>query len=99
MVVVIILLILYIVYALEPPAKPSAEKKKSAREKISTGKPETSATNLKEIAKKAVSTQPQADSRKCSYGFGYLKKRDKNAPIPDECLACPRTLECLSSTE
>ena len=98
-VVVIILLILYIVYALEPPAKPVAEKKKSAREKISTGKPATSATNQKARTKKPVPTKPQIDSLECSYGFGYLRKRDKKAPIPDECLGCSRILGCLGSSE
>jgi len=53
----------------------------------------------KDGEKKLLSIKPQTDSPKCPYGFGYLKKRDKNAPIPDECLSCPRMLECFSSSE
>lgn len=71
-----LLLILYIIYILEPPAKPSAEKQ------LSVGK----------------KTAPK-NSLSCPYAFGYLKKRDKNAPIPDECLSCPSMLECSASRE
>jgi len=38
--------------------------------------------------------KPEKDSRKCSFGFGYLKKHAKDLPYPDECLSCPRVLEC-----
>jgi len=31
----------------------------------------------------------------CSHGFGYLKSRPKDAVIPDECLICPRILQCM----
>jgi len=33
---------------------------------------------------------------KCSQGFGYLKKRPKGAPIPDECLTCPKMIQCIA---
>ena len=32
---------------------------------------------------------------KCQHYFGYLKKRPKNTPIPDECLTCDKMIECL----
>jgi len=31
----------------------------------------------------------------CQHHFGYLKKRPKNAPIPDECLTCQKMIQCL----
>jgi len=31
----------------------------------------------------------------CNHRFGYLKGRARNAAIPDECLVCPRILECM----
>jgi len=34
------------------------------------------------------------NSLNCPYGFGHLKKLGNNAPIPDECLTCPKMLEC-----
>jgi len=30
----------------------------------------------------------------CPHRFGYLANRPKNAPIPQECLICPRVLDC-----
>lgn len=33
---------------------------------------------------------------KCQHYFGYLKKRPKNTPIPDECLTCDKMIECLT---
>jgi DNA-directed RNA polymerase subunit RPC12/RpoP len=32
---------------------------------------------------------------KCQHYFGYLKKRPRNKPIPDECLTCDKMIECL----
>ncbi|MGQ9565883.1 MAG: hypothetical protein ACUVT5_04990 [Candidatus Bathyarchaeales archaeon] len=31
----------------------------------------------------------------CLHEFGYLKNRPKNKPIPDECLTCPKMIQCL----
>jgi DNA-directed RNA polymerase subunit RPC12/RpoP len=30
----------------------------------------------------------------CPYNFGYLKALSEKDKIPDECLACPRILQC-----
>ena len=30
----------------------------------------------------------------CPYNFGYLKTLNENAPIPDECLICPKIMQC-----
>ncbi|MDH7564049.1 MAG: hypothetical protein QHH24_04080 [Candidatus Bathyarchaeota archaeon] len=31
----------------------------------------------------------------CSHFVGYLNRRPKNMPIPDECLTCSKMVECL----
>ncbi|UCE16113.1 MAG: hypothetical protein JSV12_00375 [Candidatus Bathyarchaeota archaeon] len=31
----------------------------------------------------------------CLHHLGYLANRAKNAPIPQECLICPKTVECM----
>ena len=31
----------------------------------------------------------------CGHHLGYLKGRAKNAAIPDECLVCPKILQCM----
>lgn len=30
----------------------------------------------------------------CPYNFGYLKTLQENDPIPDECLTCPKIMQC-----
>jgi DNA-directed RNA polymerase subunit RPC12/RpoP len=32
----------------------------------------------------------------CAHDFGYLKRRPKNTPIPEECLTCSKMIECMS---
>jgi predicted RNA-binding Zn-ribbon protein involved in translation (DUF1610 family) len=34
---------------------------------------------------------------RCKHFLGYLKKRPKDVPIPDECLTCGKMIECLLS--
>ena len=34
---------------------------------------------------------------RCKHFFGYLKKRPKDVPFPDECLTCDKMIECLLS--
>ncbi|MEM0313162.1 MAG: hypothetical protein QW056_03645 [Candidatus Bathyarchaeia archaeon] len=31
---------------------------------------------------------------KCAYHFGFLSTLPKESPIPDECLVCPKVLQC-----
>ncbi|MCJ7632229.1 hypothetical protein MUP77_07515 [Candidatus Bathyarchaeota archaeon] len=31
----------------------------------------------------------------CAHFFGYLRKREKDKPIPDECLTCSKMIDCL----
>ncbi len=33
----------------------------------------------------------------CAHQLGYLKRRPKNTPIPEECLTCSKTIECMSN--
>jgi hypothetical protein len=32
---------------------------------------------------------------RCLHSLGYLASRPKNVPIPEECLICPKLLECM----
>jgi DNA-directed RNA polymerase subunit RPC12/RpoP len=34
----------------------------------------------------------------CDHGYGYLNNRPKDAAIPDECLTCPRILQCMTKS-
>ncbi len=31
----------------------------------------------------------------CPHDFGYLAKRPKDAPIPQQCLVCSRIVDCM----
>jgi len=42
--------------------------------------------------------QPEKEGKgasECPYNFGYLASRGKDAPIPQECLTCPRIVDCM----
>jgi|GEM_PF-690821 DNA-directed RNA polymerase subunit RPC12/RpoP len=39
---------------------------------------------------------PKLDDAKCNHFLGYLKRRPKDAPIPDDCLTCEKMIECLA---
>lgn len=32
---------------------------------------------------------------KCGHFFGYLNKRQKSTPFPDDCLTCPKMVDCM----
>ncbi|MEM3580744.1 MAG: hypothetical protein QXH40_02835 [Candidatus Bathyarchaeia archaeon] len=40
--------------------------------------------------------ESESEEVKCKHFLGYLKKRPKNTPIPDECLTCSKMIECLA---
>jgi hypothetical protein len=93
---VIVLLVLYITRS---SAKPPAEKKILLEKESPPEKLEEEAAIPEEERKKLVSPQlqPQTGSASCPFGFGYLRKLDKEASIPDGCLSCSRIVECYSA--
>ena len=58
-----------------------------------SSKSERETSPLIEKVKKA--TAIEESGVKCMHFPGYLKKRPKNSPIPDECLICGKMVECL----
>jgi hypothetical protein len=41
------------------------------------------------------SSNKEKDPVKCLQHFGYLADRDKETPIPQECISCPKVLKCI----
>ena len=39
-------------------------------------------------------TSKIADASGCPYHLGYLKKRERNSPIPETCFTCNKMIEC-----
>ena len=101
LILVIAVVVLLILYITKLSTKTSAEEKLFVEQKDTPKKTAIEATMPEEKIKRLMSTrpQPQRDSAKCSYGFGYLRKLDKGASIPDECLGCSRIMECYSANE
>jgi hypothetical protein len=51
--------------------------------------------NMKLIDVKATEYPKVFDSpAKCAHYFGFLNAIPEDAPIPDECLICPKVLQC-----
>lgn len=40
-------------------------------------------------------TEKPGENVKCDHFFGYLRKRDKNSQIPEDCLTCEKMIECM----
>jgi hypothetical protein len=60
-----------------------------------TAAPRTEKNGEKLIVAQRVKDSEKSES-KCVHFLGFLKKRPKNMPIPDECLTCSRMIECLT---
>ena len=95
---VIILLVLYIT---KSSAKPPTEEKILVEKESPPEKPAKEAAMPGEEKKRLMSSQlqPQTGSAPCPFGFGYLRRLDKEASIPDGCLGCSRIIECYSANE
>jgi hypothetical protein len=70
----------------------------SRQEEIEKESEESKPSSLKDF--NTTSREAQEDLKSpeqlmCSHYLGYLKKRPKNAPIPESCLTCPKMIQCL----
>ncbi|MGQ9641682.1 MAG: hypothetical protein ACUVUF_06115 [Candidatus Bathycorpusculaceae bacterium] len=61
--------------------------------KVEENREEHPSTREKAKTKEAF---PKLEEDKCSHFLGYLKKRPRNTPIPDDCLTCEKMIECLT---
>ncbi len=79
---------------LGPPIRPSSEKVLDA---ISTEpqKEKEEKKKKEELPVKPPEKEEKGLSR-CPHHFGYLASRAKDAPIPQECLTCPKVLDCMT---
>lgn len=95
---VIVLLVLYIT---KSSPKPPAEEKILVVRESSPEKPAKEAAMLEEEKKGLMPShlQSQTGSVPCPFGFGYLRRLDKEASIPDGCLSCSRIVDCYSRNE
>jgi len=66
----------------EPQAEPSVKEEKAMQEEPKTKQ----------------SAEKKEGSSGCSHTFGYLATRPPDTPIPQECLICPKIVECMLKT-
>jgi DNA-directed RNA polymerase subunit RPC12/RpoP len=62
---------------------------------IKTSESNEEERSLTSMVKPRKSSAKSENMTKCEHFFGYLKKREKETPIPEECLTCGRMFECL----
>ncbi len=65
-------------------------------------RPSLDRNNLRKDGAQVARTLEQsekADASKCLHSFGYLGNLPTDASVPNECLACPRVMECSSRSE
>ena len=78
-----------------PPLHPALEKVLDA---IST-QPQKEEKEKEKKKKEETPVQPPEKEGKCPsecpHRFGYLASRAKDAPIPQECLICPKIVDCM----
>jgi hypothetical protein len=84
--------------------KPNLDQTKDSRhdifEKVRSLIPtngETKKQNEKESENRITVKKGEKGSPSCPEQFGYLANRPKDVPIPQECLSCPKMVDCMLS--
>jgi hypothetical protein len=85
----------------EPQAEPAAKKEE---EKTTKEEPKTEPIakeepkeEPKEETEIESSDKKESESSGCPEHFGYLANRPPDAPIPPQCLVCPKMVDCMLS--
>ena len=87
----------------EPQAKPAAKKEE---EKTTKEEPETESIakeeepieeEPREEPETKTVVEKETEFAGCPATFGYLANRPPDAPIPPECLVCPKMVDCMLS--
>ncbi len=88
--------------------QPAVEKQRLPTEDISKADLTTAPKQIHMAQQKAIEPapthQPKVETKTifppasgCQYGFGYLSQREKGEGIPDTCIECSRSLNCMLS--
>jgi hypothetical protein len=86
-----------------PPKKPEIKPTKKMTEIKPVETPKETQNQKPKMAEKIPAKKSEANRKKinvsndskCQYYFGYLADRAKQEGIPDPCLECPRSLDCI----
>jgi len=92
MIAIIVLLALYLT---KSSTKPRAELERPIREEKTLEKPAVSVETQKSSEEALLITDVETEgSANCTHHLGYLRKRSKDASIPDECFTCSKYIRC-----
>jgi hypothetical protein len=82
----------------EPQAEPAAKKEeeKTAKEEPET-EPIAKEEPIEEEPKTKTVVEKETEFAGCPESFGYLANRPPDAPIPPQCLVCPKMVDCMLS--
>ncbi|MCZ2808036.1 MAG: hypothetical protein O2V44_01620 [Candidatus Bathyarchaeota archaeon] len=80
----------------EPQAEPAGKKEEKATKEEPKTEPFVK-EEPKEESKTEPSVEKESGSSGCPQSFGYLANRPKDTPIPQECLVCPKMVDCMLS--
>ncbi|MGB9683636.1 MAG: hypothetical protein C0193_00315 [Candidatus Bathyarchaeota archaeon] len=48
-----------------------------------------------ELQSEKVVQQPSTEAVGCKHHFGYLSERSKSEALPEECIVCPKIVQCM----
>ena len=99
LILVIAVIILLILYITKLSTKFNDEQRLLVDKRDIPEKPAAKVEPFKARGETRSPIQFQKNFSKCPHYFGYLKRHAKNTSIPDECLNCPRIVECLHPNE
>ena len=66
-----------------------ARQEDAEEEEVEEAEPQT-------VSAETVVEDKAEDTVACAHHMGYLKRRPKNTPIPEECLVCNKMIDCMS---
>jgi DNA-directed RNA polymerase subunit RPC12/RpoP len=79
----------------EEEAEEAVEAVAEAAEVEMTAEPELPEEPEAEVKAAEEESAPE-EAAGCMHSLGYLKRRPKDAPIPEECFVCPKMIDCMA---
>jgi DNA-directed RNA polymerase subunit RPC12/RpoP len=66
------------------------------QDNIEVDEPETEEEETLKMEVEETMEDTMKENVACAHNLGYLKRRPKDTPIPEECLTCTKMMDCIS---
>ena len=83
------------VKALIPKSNGSEKEKQEKIEEYKAKPSKKEKKEMEEVSKIKPSTEKENRFSGCPQSFGFLAKRPKDTPIPQQCMLCPKIVDCM----